>query len=133
MRAGSPTPARARAAARAPRRARLQVRGVNVWSALRFSAVLAVALFFVWMVVVGVLYGILAGAGVIDRVNESLYTINPDGPVHQVAPSIVFGAAALIGLVNTVLFVALSTVGAIVYNLCADLVGGVEVTLAERE
>ena len=27
---------------------------------------------------------------------------------------------------------ALSTVGALVYNLCADLVGGIELTLSER-
>jgi hypothetical protein len=32
-----------------------------------------------------------------------------------------------------VLFTALMTLGAFVYNVCADLVGGVEVTLAERE
>jgi hypothetical protein len=31
-----------------------------------------------------------------------------------------------------VLFVALSTVGSVIYNLCADLVGGVEITLSER-
>jgi hypothetical protein len=109
------------------------LRGINVWSALRFSAVLAVSLFFVWMVMVGVLYGILAGSGVIDRVNDSIHTINPDGPTAVVRPGLVFGAATIIGGVNILLFVALSTVGSVVYNLCADLIGGVEVTLSERE
>ena len=47
-------------------------------------------------------------------------------------PVIVFGGAAIIGVVNIVLFIALSTIGSIIYNLCADLVGGVEVTLSER-
>jgi hypothetical protein len=40
---------------------------------------------------------------------------------------------AIVGVVNIVLFIALSTIGSVVYNLCADLVGGVEVTLSERE
>ncbi len=43
-----------------------------------------------------------------------------------------FGSAAIIGVVNIVLFIALSTIGSVVYNLCADLVGGIEVTLSER-
>jgi len=32
-----------------------------------------------------------------------------------------------------VLFTALATIGAFIYNLCSDLVGGVEVTLADRD
>ena len=43
-----------------------------------------------------------------------------------------FGSAAIVGVINMVLFVALSTIGSLVYNLCADLVGGVEITLSER-
>ena len=38
----------------------------------------------------------------------------------------------LIGAVNVVLFTALATLGAFIYNVCADLVGGVELTLAEN-
>jgi hypothetical protein len=39
----------------------------------------------------------------------------------------------LIGAVNVVLFTALATLGAFIYNVCADLVGGIELTLAERD
>ena len=45
----------------------------------------------------------------------------------------VIGAAALLGVVNMVLFTALATLGSFIYNVCADLVGGVELTLAERD
>ncbi len=41
--------------------------------------------------------------------------------------------AVVIGAVNSILFIALSTIGSFVYNLFADLVGGVEVTLSERD
>lgn len=119
---------------RAPRRAKLQVRHLNVWSVLKFSCVLALALFLVWMTVVAVLYGVLDHMHVFAKIDETVQKINGDKvQQHYVTRNIVFGAALIIGLVNTVLFIVLSTIGSIVYNLCADLVGGVEVTLAERE
>jgi hypothetical protein len=120
--------------ARSPRRAKLQLRHLNVWSVLRFSCVLAIALFFVWLIMVGVLYGILDVTHVFSKVNDTVRTINGDDNSKDViTPGIVFGGAFIIGLVNIVLFIALSTIGSVVYNLCADLVGGVEVTLAEHE
>jgi hypothetical protein len=117
---------------RGPRRARLQLRHINPWTVLKFSCVLSIALFFVWLIVVGVLYGVLDGAGVIQKVNDTVVKINGNGSKPPITANIVFGGAAIIGVVNIVLFIALSTVGSIVYNLCADLVGGVEITLSER-
>ena len=117
---------------RGPRRARLQLRHINPWTVLKFSCVLSIALFFVWLIVVGVLYGVLDGAGVIQKVNDTVVKINGTGSKPPITANIVFGGAAIIGVVNIVLLIALSTVGSIVYNLCADLVGGIEITLSER-
>ena len=50
-----------------------------------------------------------------------------------VSSGTIFGGAALIGLVNIVLLTAMATVGAFIYNLTTDLVGGIEVTLADRD
>src|SRR5579875_1105662 len=116
---------------RGPRRARLQVRHINPMTVLRFSSILAVALFFVWMIVVGVLYGVLDAAGVVQNINDTVLKINV-GSNAPVTAGVVFGGAAIIGVVNIVLFIALSTIGSVIYNLCADLVGGVEITLSER-
>jgi hypothetical protein len=119
---------------RQPRRARLTLSHINVYSVFKFSCVLAIALFFVWLIMIGVLYGILDVAGVFDKVNDAVHTISGDGKTGDVVTgSLVFGGAIIIGAVNIVLFIALSTIGAMVYNLCADLVGGTEVTLSERE
>ena len=118
--------------ARGPRRARLQLRHIDPWTVLKFSCVLSIALFFVWLIVVGVLYGVLDAAGVIGKVNDTVTTINGPGSSKPVTAGVVFGFAAIIGLINTVLFIALSTVGSVIYNLCADLVGGIELTLSER-
>jgi hypothetical protein len=105
-----------------------------VYSVFKFSCVLAIALFFVWLIMVGVLYGVLDVAGVLTQINNAVARIS--GTANQkdvVTGSIVFGAAIIIGAVYIVLFIAISTIGSMIYNLCADLVGGVEVTLSERE
>ncbi|WP_375490651.1 DUF3566 domain-containing protein [uncultured Jatrophihabitans sp.] len=118
--------------ARGPRRARLQLRHIDPWTVLKFSCVLSIALFFVWLIVIGVLFGVLDGAGIISKINNTVTTINGSGSNPPVTAGVVFGSAAIIGVVNIVLFIALSTIGSVVYNLCADLVGGIEVTLSER-
>ncbi|MDQ2796079.1 MAG: DUF3566 domain-containing protein, partial [Actinomycetota bacterium] len=113
---------RARTArSRGPRRARLQLRNINPWTVLKFSCVLSIALFFVWLIVVGVLFGILDAAGIIGKINDTVTQLNGPGSKPPVTAGIVFGGAAIIGVVNIVLFIALSTVGSVVYNLCADL------------
>ncbi len=117
---------------RGPRRARLQLRHISPLTVLKFSCVLAIALFFVWLIVVGVLYGILDAAGVIDNVNSTLVQFGGGDTAAPITAGIVFGGAAIVGVVDIVLFVALMTVGSVIYNLCADLVGGIEITLSER-
>jgi hypothetical protein len=126
----------ARRPGRGPRRASLQVKRIDPWSVLKLALVLSVALFFVWLVAVGVLYGVLNGMGVWDKINNTANDLlqgNDSGGDPLISAGRVFGVAAIIGAVNIVLFTALSTVGAFVYNVSADLAGGLEVTLSERE
>jgi hypothetical protein len=126
-------------AGRGPRRARLQLRHIDTWSALKISLVLSIALFFIWMVAVGVLYGVLSALGVFDTLNElfgqlgSASGSDSGGGGDVVTPGVVFGGAAVIGAINIVLLTALCTVGTFIYNLCSDLVGGLELTLSERD
>ncbi len=126
----------ARRPGRGPRRASLQVKRVDPWSVLKLALVLSVALFFVWLVAVGVLYGVLNGMGVWDKINNTANDLlqgnEPSGD-PLISAGRVFGVAAIVGAVNIVLFTALATVGAFVYNVSADLAGGLEVTLSERE
>ncbi|CCH27342.1 DUF3566 domain-containing protein [Actinosynnema sp. NPDC047251] len=121
---------------RGPRRASLQVKRVDPWSVLKLALVLSVALFFVWLVAVGVLYGVLNGMGVWDKINNTANDLlqgNEATGDPLISAGRVFGVAAIVGAVNIVLFTALATVGAFVYNVSADLAGGLEVTLSERE
>ncbi len=129
---------RSRAGARqeGPVRASMQVRRVDPWSVLKVSLVLSVALFFVWMIAVAFLYLVLGGMGVWSKLNSNvgdLLTSGGGSGGELVSASTIFGGATLIGLVNIVLLTAMATVAAFVYNLTTDLVGGVEVTLADRD
>lgn len=133
-------PARVQVAGRphtGPVRASMQIRRIDPWSALKVSLVLSVALFFVWMIAVAFLYLVLGGMGVWSKLNSNvgdlLTSASGQAGGELVSSGTVFGGAALIGLVNIVLLTAMATVGVFIYNLTTDLVGGVEVTLADRD
>jgi hypothetical protein len=130
------TTASARRPSRGPRRASLQVKRLDPWSVLKLALVLSVALFFVWMIAVAVLYGVLDGMGVWDQLNGTFTELTqPDDAASEplISAGRVFGVASIIGAINIVLVTALATVAAFIYNVAADFAGGVEVTLSERE
>ena len=71
------------------------------------------------------------GAGSATLPMASLYASSTGG--FRITAWGVIGTSMLIGAVNVVLFTALATLGAFIYNVCADLVGGIELTLAEKD
>jgi hypothetical protein len=129
------------AAGRGPRRARLNLKRIDPWSVMKFSFAVSVVLFIVVVVATSVLYLALDTMGVWTSVNDSLKTLvsasgGTDASTQtsfRITAWGVIGTSMLIGAVNVVLFTALATLGAFIYNVCADLVGGVELTLAERD
>ncbi len=133
------TTSRVQAAAtrhKGPVRASMQIRRVDPWSTLKVSLVLSVALFFVWMIAVAFLYLVLGGMGVWSKLNSNvgdLLTSASGSGGELVSSGTIFGGAALVGLVNIVLLTAMATAAAFIYNLTTDLVGGIEVTLADRD
>ncbi|QSB06887.1 DUF3566 domain-containing protein [Natronoglycomyces albus] len=125
------------AAGRGPRRARLRLKRVDPWSVMKFAFAVSLVLFIVVIVATTVLYIALDAMGVFNTVNDMLAMLLGSAEVDddgiRITAKGVIGIAALLGVVNMVLFTALSTLGAFIYNVCSDLVGGIEVTLAERE
>ncbi|PWR12497.1 hypothetical protein DKT69_23960 [Micromonospora sicca] len=126
------------AASRGPRRARLNLKRIDPWSVMKFAFAVSVVLFIVVVVATSVLYLALDAMGVFKSVNDSLTDLVSAGGGQstngfRITAKGVIMSSALIGLVNVVLFTALATLGAFVYNVCADLVGGIELTLAERD
>jgi len=127
------------AASRGPRRARLHLKRIDPWSVMKFSFAVSFVLFVVVIVATSVLYLALDAMGVFESVNKTLSQLigatgsDSGGSGFRITAKGVIGGAALLGLVNVVLFTALATLGAFIYNVCADLVGGIELTLAEKE
>jgi hypothetical protein len=123
------------------RRARLVVRRVDPWSVLKFSLLFSLCLLIVFVVAVAALYFALQALGVFDSINQFVRDLTqansggtPTGGFDVTfSATRVIGGAAVIGLINVVIITAISTLGAFLYNLCSDIVGGIEVTLAERE
>jgi Transmembrane domain of unknown function (DUF3566) len=121
------------AASRGPRRARLFVKRVDPWSVMKFSFAVSFVLFFVLVVATSVLYLALDQMDVFTPVNKAIAQLIGSKNDIKVTATAVIGAAGAFGLVMVVLFTALSTLASFIYNVCADLVGGIEVTLSEKE
>jgi hypothetical protein len=118
------------------RRARLTLKRIDPWSTLKFSFVYSLAGLVVLLVAVVALYAIVDAMGVIDSIRAFLRDIdaskNGEGIAAWLSFSRVLAVALVLGAVNVILFTAFATLTAFVYNVCTDLVGGIEVTLAER-
>ena len=138
-RAGSEAARRAKTTRRPPRLASLQLKRVDPWTVLKISLIVAIVMFFVWMIAIGILYLTLGAMDVWSRINDTFSTLTstPDsqaaGKTDLVTAGRIFGITAIIGAINIVLFTALATVAAFIYNAAAAMSGGVELTLGERD
>jgi hypothetical protein len=124
---------------RSARQAHLTVARVEPWSVMKFSFVVSLVAFVILFVAVSVLYGTLSALGVFTSLQHVVQSVTSSQDSTGVnaskwfTASRVLGYTALLGSVNIVLITAISTLGAVIYNLTARLIGGVEVTLRETE
>jgi hypothetical protein len=133
----APSPASAPVAtAKLPqRRTRVTIRQVGPLSVLKLS------LIFYFCVMVAVflglvfLYMIMQAVGVIDTIEEWITKIFPQngGASFQIAPGYLLPRAFLIGCGMVVVWSLINLMVAFLYNLISDVVGGVEITLAEKK
>jgi hypothetical protein len=126
-------------AKRSARQAHLTIARVEPWSVMKFSFVVSLVAFVILFVAVSVIYGTLSALGVftsLQHVVQSVTSSQDSSGVNAAkwfTASRVLSYTALLGALNIVLITAMSTIGAVVYNLTSRLIGGVEVTLRETE
>jgi hypothetical protein len=122
-------------ARRGPRRARLVVKHIDPWTVMKISFIVSLVILVVVVVASAIIYAVLGKMGVWNQINDLVNEVSPttSSPVlrNPLSGSRVIGITALVGGVNVVLLTALATLGAAVYNLVSDLVGGIEVTLTD--
>ena len=118
------------------RRVRLTLSRIDPWSALKMSFLLSVALGIAMVVAVAALWLLLKGMGVFDQVNNLVGSIIQDGDKKfDIMDFVGFGRVVSLSIVfaviDVVIFTAISTLGAFIYNVSASLVGGLGLTLTD--
>jgi hypothetical protein len=127
----------ARPAPRGPRKVRLTLAKVDAWSVMKLGFLLSVAIGIAFVVLVGVLWMILDSMGVFSDVNRTVGTVlgSSSGSTFSLMDYIGFGRvislATVIAVIDVFLLTALATLAAFLYNLCSQLVGGVQMTLTD--
>jgi hypothetical protein len=107
------------------------VRKVGPWSVFKLSLVFY---FCVMLVLLGagiILYGMLGAIGALDSTTRLIRDLFAD-ETFVINGRWLFSRGLTIGLVLVVVWSLINVFIAFLYNLISDLVGGVEVTLAER-
>jgi hypothetical protein len=121
------------------RTALLSLQRIEPLSVMKFSSLLSLAGFIILFVAVALVWYVLSRLGVFKEIEQTvgLVTYSKNHPGADAAAWFSarrwLGYAALIGAINAILFTALSTIGAALYNLITSLTGGIEVTLKETD
>lgn len=120
------------------RRVRLTVARVDPWSAMKMSFLLSVALGIALVVMTFVMWTILNGMGVFDKIDgilEQLRGANSSTAPFSVRDFVglgrVLSLSVVVAVIDVVLMTAIATLGAFLYNVSATLVGGIQLTLTD--
>ncbi len=103
---------------------------------MKIAFLLSVAIGIAMVVMIAVLWTVLSGMGVFSNLNDLLRTLDREGSTFNILDYIGFGRvvslSVVIGVIDVILMTALATLGAFLYNICASLVGGVQMTLSDE-
>ena len=116
-----------------PRRTRVVVRRVGPWSVLRFSVIFYFFVMIAIWVAVLIVYNFLGAIGVLHSIEHGVRGLGGKTWKHwSIHGGWLFARLFMIGLVMVVFGAIVNVFAALLYNLLADFVGGIELTLAER-
>lgn len=123
-------------AAQPGRRASLRLVHIEPWSVTRLAFVVSVAMMIVAVVAVSIFWIVLNVTGVWGQVNDSVTSVlSDDSGTFDIKDYLgfgrLFGLTLVLSAINVVLMTALATIGAHLYNLAAQLLGGLEVTFSD--
>jgi len=122
--------------ARQSRKARLRLARVDPWSVMKTSLLFGVAGAIIAVVATFIIFTVIDQTGLYDSINRLMTILfsSSDTPFDittYINTRRAVGVAALIGALDVVIITALATIFAALYNLAANVMGGVEITLGE--
>ena len=115
----------------AVQRVRRVIRKIDPWTVLKVSLVFNAIMALVLVLGTVIFWAIFVNAGIPEKINDLALLIGIqdgitlDGVVY-------FRIVVLLAVVGTILMTGFFTLGAVVYNLITDLVGGIEVVVLEE-
>jgi len=123
----------------APRRTKVVVRKIGTLSVLKFSLLFYLCVMLIVLFAMVIVYGVLSAAGAIDSLETVLGYVFGEGTTStggaepiEIDGGTVFMWGLFGGFVFVVVWSAITVFVAMLYNLISDIIGGVEVTLAEK-
>jgi hypothetical protein len=125
------TPDRRRGFLRRPRQTRVVIRKVGPWSVFKFSLLFYFCIMLVILLALGMLYSVLGAVGALHSVTKLARQLFSD-KTFEIHGDWIFARLTVVGIAMVLVWSVINVFVAFLYNLISDVVGGVEVTLAER-
>ena len=124
---------------RRTRKARLRINRIDPWSVMKTSFLFSIAFGVMLVAGVGVLWSVVSGTDALNYVNDLINSVisDPQGGgdrfnIHEfLSWRRVMGLTAILAAIDVVIFTAVATLFAFLYNLASVVMGGLEITLAE--
>ena len=119
-----------------PKRTRIVVRKVGPWSVFKLSLIFYFVVMLIGWGALLIVYGILGATGAIKSITDlliklSIWQSSPAQPTIHGKP--LFTGLFVAGVVAVVIWSLINFFVALAYNLVSDVVGGLELTLAESK
>ena len=118
-----------------PRRVDIAIARVDAWTVMKVSFLLSVAFGIAMVIATAVLWFMVDGMHVFSTIEDFMKTIGGEKSIpfldYLRLPK-VLSYATIAGVANVVLLTAISTLGAMLYNVIASLVGGVKISLMDE-
>ncbi|MDP9329318.1 MAG: DUF3566 domain-containing protein [Actinomycetota bacterium] len=120
-------------------RTRVEIRRIGPWSALKFSLLFYFCVMLIVWIALLIIYLLLSAAGAVDSLAKLLGYLVANGPNSTKGPTPVridgaqiFTYLFVAGCVLTVAWALVNLFVALIYNLISDVIGGLEITLADK-
>ncbi len=114
------------------RRVRRTIRHVDPWSVFKIALPLCACIYFALVIAFSVLLRAVEQAGLIEKI-EDFATSTLQFETFEIQIETIQQSIIVIGLVMAVVTAAAMVLGAVLFNLISDIMGGIRVSVIEEE